>query len=272
MSDTADTLNNSITAANLRGIGVLLNDDEYEAGMHRTYVRMDHPNVNTTMALTSWKGSRASELADYLPYFCPSGWRRFAVKVPSDIPRNFWENSSNMYHGLKPEDVPSIVRDGFRPSECQHQGKAVYMTPSIRYAAHPRYARIQVHKGLYYQIILQCRVLNEKLTKFKDAVLSGGVRYDEALASGYATGKTDAPTGATMKVPEKAIIDDNHSNDIMEFLWFASSTTVTAKHGLVVTGVMVRCLGKNPIDGPENAWWQHYEERDLLVKNYMKRC
>jgi hypothetical protein len=260
MADTAKTLNDSITEVVLRDIRVVLRIDEYNASHHRTYVRMVHPNVNKTMALTSWKGPNSYNYYD-LNYFCPCGWRRFALKVPSDLPDDFWKNSSNMYHGLQPEFVQAIVRDGFKPNECQHDGKAVYLTPSIRYAAHPRFARIQVYKGLYYQVILQCRVLNSKLTAFKDAVKKGGVP---------GKGTEEIPgTGETMKVRKKMTIDDNHHNDLMECLWF-SDTFVKARHGLVVAGVMIRCLGTNPIDLEENRWWQEFRPRSDLMKYHVK--
>jgi len=263
MTDTANTLNHSITEAALRGIAVGLSDGEYNASHHRTYVRMDHPKVNDTNHTTSWNGPLCK--TDYLAYFCPGGWRRFAVKVPTSLPAGFWENSSNMYHGLKPQNVKSIVGGGFVPSECQHDGKAVYLTPSIRYAAHPRYARVQLYKGLYYQVVLQCRVLNSQLTAWKDAVLKGGVSHEDACESG------DAPSGETLGVKESMTIDDNQDNKLMEFLWFANKT-VTAKDGLVVTGVMVRCLSTNPIDLEENRWWQEWQGKDTLMTGYVNRC
>jgi hypothetical protein len=270
MTDTANTLNDSITAAVLREIGVSLRDDEYDARMHRAYVCMDHPEVNTTTARTSWTGKLNKD--DYLPYYCPSGWRRFAVKVCPDLRPDgatmdfFWKNSSNMYHGLKPEIVQNITRGGFIPSLCQHGAKAVYLTPSIRYAAHPRYARVQLHKGLYYQVILQCRVLNNKLTKFKDAVFSPSVTKNE-----WDTTETMGVAQKEAIDGKKEVIDNNHDNDLMEFLW-KSDAVVKAKDGLVVTGVLVRCLGQNPIDSAYNTWWLHWQGRDMLVNNYMKQC
>lgn len=71
-----------------------------------------------------------------------------------------------MYHGLDPEVAMDIIRGGFIPRECQHGAKAVYLTPSIRYAAHPRYARVCQVGSLFYQVVLQVRVVNAHLTQW----------------------------------------------------------------------------------------------------------
>merc|ERR1712217_589745 len=99
---------------------------------------------------------------------------------------------------------------------------------SVRYAAHPRYSRIQVWRGRYYQVMLQVRVLNAKLTAFKEAVKRGGISYDESVESG------ERPTSETMGVGESHRIDCNQPNALMEFLFMAESK-VTAAAGIVVT-------------------------------------
>lgn len=247
MADTANTRNSSITKADVKSIGVGLDDDEFAPEHDRAYVRMDDPQANTTIWKTAWKGCLKEH--DFIPYFCPAGWRRFSIinkKTNPHLNDHFWQNSSTMYHGTGPNCIPDILRNGFVPAKCQHAGKAVYLTPSIRYAAHPRYARVVKRNGLYFQVILQCRVLNSKLTHWKQAVAAGG---GHQVIEG-----TPLPTGETMGCTDDENIDNNRGNDSMEFLW-NSDSRVTAADGLLVHGIMVRCLSIDPIGAPENSWW-----------------
>lgn len=156
-----------------------------------------------------------------------------------------------MYHGTDPACIGSIIRDGFKPKQCQHSGKAVYLTPSARYAAHPRYARLYKIQGRYYQVILQVRVLNKALKHWRDTEIQGPehLRY---------SGKKIIGSGDTMCVQEKEVIDENHPNDNMEFLFCSEKSYVGPQDGLVVTGVLMRCLEEDPVGRSENSWWMHW--------------
>ena len=65
----------------------------------------------------------------------------------------------------------------FRVNASQHGANTVYMTPSVRYAAHPLYSRIYKTDGHYFHIVP--RAVNKPLTNFKgknDAALSTNPR------------------------------------------------------------------------------------------------
>ena len=50
----------------------------------------------------------------------------------------------------------------FRVNASQHGANTVYMTPSVRYAAHPLYSRIYKTDGRYFHIVP--RAVNKSLT------------------------------------------------------------------------------------------------------------
>lgn len=106
------------------------------------YVAPDHPNKNQDAWHTWFDPYKPNPGA--LVYFCPVGWRRFALS--SQPSSGFFNKSSILYHGTAAETVPKILNDGLKPNKCLpiHGRKAVgvYLTPSIRYAAHPRYSRV----------------------------------------------------------------------------------------------------------------------------------
>jgi len=179
-----------------------------------------------------------------------------------------------MYHGCKPDVVHLIFREGFRPTACQHIAKAVYLTPSIRYAAHPRYSRLQKLDGTYFQVVLQCRVLNKHLTHYKVAIEKGGISHEQWLkAISKATSVEDvresgvAPSGETLGVDDRTRIDESWDNSLMEFLYMTDEV-VRAQDGIVVTGVMVRRLPEDPVGAGENAWWLHWNGSSILRDDY----
>ena len=199
---------------------------EFEPEYDRFYLRFSESKELSHEHDTFWSGELAGR--DY-PYFCPGGWRRFSLKIQASFDNDeFWKDSTIMYHGTDPKFVAPIVEHGFRPQECQHGMTCVYLSPSIIYAAHPRYARVIEHRDYYFQIVLEVRV--------KTSLISGFV-------------------GETMAVGEKFVIDPNFKdNSSMEFL-FKALRHVNAEDGLVTTGVMMRCVDIDPQKLPESEWW-----------------
>jgi len=278
--DTQATLNDDIEFEDLNKLGVKLTTDQYDRSQNRTYVRMEHPEANRTMHRTAWRGC-LSQTAE-IPYHCPSGWCRYASKVR--MTANFWASSSNMYHGTDPRYIQPIIEKGFRPTKCQHARPAVYLTPSIRYAAHPRYARILQIGRLYYQVVLQVRVLNHVVKSWKEAAVAGASQNLVWTSLDPIQGSTSIGSGSeTMSVGESEKIDDNFpDNQNMEFLYETDEPYVTPKLGLVVTGVLIRCLAQDPIGMPENSWWLYWARdpdvndsdsspEDWLRSNFLKR-
>jgi len=116
-----------------------------------------------------------------MPYFCPSGWRRYgfypdvADTSEMDEIMNHWHVA---YHGTSKLNIDSIVENGLvppgalvngKPLEVQHgdagdDGKGtIYLTPSIEYASHWLYAtpfikRDTEGKSTYLYFVLQVRV------------------------------------------------------------------------------------------------------------------
>jgi len=132
------------------------------------------------------------------------------------------------------------VHDGFIPSLRQDGAKAVHLTPSIKYAAHPRCSSVAVVNGKYIQVILECRVWNSSLT---------------------------ALNGETMQVGDKYRIDENYAdNSGMEFLFKSDKARVTTSDGIVVTGIMMRTLSFDPLSRVDNAWWTCWKDADYLRK------
>lgn len=109
-------------------------------------------------------------------YFCPSGWRRFRIKV-ADNEHEFdkrWGNWHIAYHGTNSEYATDILTSGLRVSTpgCFYRNEMprVYLSPSIEYCAHPRYAQPWMKIGRdgttrWYQLVLQCRVNPKSISK-----------------------------------------------------------------------------------------------------------
>mmetsp|Transcript_49234 Transcript_49234/g.81831 ORF Transcript_49234/g.81831 Transcript_49234/m.81831 type:complete len:279 (+) Transcript_49234:92-928(+) len=271
--DAQKTLNDHIEFEGLKKIGVELTREEYDKGHDRSYVLVSHPEANQSMHRTAWSGSLSEK--SLIPYYCPAGWRRYAMNVRTSA--YFWNNSSNMYHGLNPRNVKDIIKNGFKPSKCQHARPAVYLTPSIRYAAHPRYATILKMGRLYYQVVLQVRVLNQAVKHWKEAKPGESVNVVLPGVKSAEEGDTSVATwGETMCVGEREKIDSNFDdNQNMEFLYETDEPYVTPTHGLVVTGIMIRCLPCDPIGQPENGWWLYWakelKDSDLSAEDWLRK-
>lgn len=106
------------------------------------------------------------------PYYCPYGWRRYGLYVgltKSEFSEKY-QDWPVCYHGTSHSAALEIIFRGFRSfnnASCwiSEGDKAVFVTPSIVYAGHPRYAKIKKHQGLYIQIVLQLRIRADKITK-----------------------------------------------------------------------------------------------------------
>ncbi|CAF1352544.1 unnamed protein product [Rotaria sordida] len=89
------------------------------------------------------------------PYYSPVGWTRFAIKV-THTQEEFDQRYGDYhvaYHGTKSAVAPDILNNGLRGSEgCYREGLNIYLSPSIEYSAHPRYAKPWQHEktGKYY--------------------------------------------------------------------------------------------------------------------------
>lgn len=108
-------------------------------------------------------------------------------------------------------------------------GKSIYLTPSIIFAAHPRYSTPWKNPETrqYYQMVLQCRV-NPKLLEKGDI----------------------APQSLLEEYTE---IDPNFDNDVIE--WVIRAEEQVAREDLVCYGIMIRVTPCHPEELPCSHWW-----------------
>lgn len=215
-----------------------LEASERDEARDRFFVTCTEEGANESRWKTAWRRD-AFPLTKNLPYYCPYYWRRFSLK--RNLKDEFWQKFSIMYHGTVPKYAGLISRNGFKPTLCQHDRMAVYLTPSIWYASHPRYSKVITYDGDFYQVVLECRVWTHKAQE-------SGAWCPQTLKAGDME------------------IDPNISNDRMEFRWW-SNEYVTQRMGLVVTAVMVRILRNDPMEVPSNAWWKNWSGEAALRKH-----
>lgn len=188
------------------------------------------------------------------PYYCPSGWKRYGVKV-SKTPEEFdakWGNWYLAYHGTAGEHASSILTSGLRVSTqgCFYEkGVArVYVSPSIEYSAHPRYARPwkQISKNgqtLWYQMVFQCRV--------NPAAVADRVGPETLLHQSH------KPT---------VVIDPNFTNDELEWVILAKNGVQYIKDDIICYGLLVRTCAVNPGTLSTSHWWDYCTDASSYKK------
>jgi len=155
-----------------------------------------------------------------------TGWVKFKVNgIDSDDPRLQW---SRGFHGPDPKPVMPILNDGLSsPADrgCQPahgqagtdsstQGRTIYTSPCIGYAAHPTYTPlIKTSKGKYAQIVLEVRVDQERVFNKLQTTL-GKLYWKDGI-----------PFDAQFSL-----------DDVMEWL-------VADRDAVLITGVMFREMG-----------------------------
>ena len=184
------------------------------------------------------------------PYYCPNGWRRFSLDVgltgeQFDQKYKDWPVA---FHGTSNRAAKDIIMNGFQA--CNNQAcfidaseKAVFLTPSIKYAGHPRYAKVQVFNRFYVQIVLQVRVKNTGIMK-KPGTVENTFSENDCLDSNF---------------------KDNNELEWV-FLW-KKDRKICAADGIIVYGVMARITETNPRHLPDNQWWEESRVR-LKWDNY----
>lgn len=171
------------------------------------------------------------------PYYCPVGWRRYGLDVgmtDEQFEKEYgqWPIA---YHGTAGSLAMVILLNGLRASGhgCflkPNQG-AVYLSPSIEYSGHPRYAKVLKVKSKYVQMILQVRVQRKKIEKH-EGTLFGAMPHDRERA------------------------DPNFSNNELEWIvrW-NSGENIGVLDGILVYGLMFRVTDEDPGLLPQNQWW-----------------
>lgn len=247
------------TRADLAKIGVKMSHDKYQPSSDRFFVRPSTDKENTSRWTTSWIGPHRGTEEQPYPYYCPHGWRRFSFKVEQTrYGFDTFEDTFVMYHGCRPENVQKIQANGFKVSRCQHRDKdgelidGVYTTPTLRYAEHPRYARVVIHEGRYFQTVVELRVR-------KSFARTGHV-YNETLSVGNQftideNYKNNERLELLIPCPSRKRVTDPKENVFM-----------TPEDGLVPTGVFVRCLPQHPLYLPESKWFSCWPLKSQQAK------
>ncbi|CAF1485876.1 unnamed protein product [Adineta steineri] len=200
-------------------------------------------NYGNNLGETHWSGplDRGGK-----PYFCPKGWRRFGIKV-ADTQEEFdrrWGKWHIAYHGTAHRNASAILLTGLKVTRgCYVDVPVVYMSPSINYSAHYRYAKPWKNPqepGKYYQMIFQCRVNPQVVT-------------------------SDMIKPQTLRCPQEVRIDEHFTNNEVEWLICPTPNQQYISDNIICYGIMIRKCDTDPIRLPESEWWHHtpYERHYL---------
>ncbi|CAF1383711.1 unnamed protein product [Adineta ricciae] len=177
------------------------------------------------------------------PYFCPSGWKRFGVKVAEDGNEfeTKWGNWYMAYHGTQGVNASKILTSGLKVSRegCFFDDGVprVYVSPSVEYCGHPRYARPwkRTNKGgqpLWYQLVFQCRVNPSSIKKIGPETLI----HDQYKAT--------------------VTIDPNFSNTELEWIIIGEDAEEYIKNNIICYGLMMRVSDVDPSTLSSSKWWK----------------
>jgi len=145
----------------------------------------------------------------------------------------------------------SILSTGLRSATgCfTHESPVVYVSPSIRYAAHPRYAKIvKAGDGQWMQVILQVRV--------DPSLISIPARGKESVTIGKKSKFNDSNMPASydavewlIKPPSGHIRQDQAGQKFKRGV-----SNIRMRDGIVVYGILMRKWreGELPLD---SDWW-----------------
>ena len=183
------------------------------------------------------------------PYLCPIGWRRYCLDLGM-TPGEFEKKVGDwpiVYHGTDPSNVSLILRQGMKPSNkgcfLREGERAVYLTPSIEYAGHPRYAKImELGNGRYMQLCLQIRLHTSIVTEIRPGTLPGAFGHCEAM--------------------------DPNFKDNKELEWlihWKPEGNISRNDGLIVCGIMLRITNCHPYKLPQNKWWKHTLDKGYTI-------
>jgi hypothetical protein len=182
------------------------------------------------------------------------GWKRFGIKVAEDA-NEFdarWGSWHMAYHGTRGENASKILTSGLRVSTngCFYNDGVprVYVSPSIEYCAHPRYAFPwkQTKKNgetCWYQLVFQCRVNPASISQIGSETLIPNEHKN------------------TVK------IDPNFDNGELEWVILSKEGEQFIKKDIICYGLMMRMSTVDPDTLPGSTWWQH----SLYGDSYKKK-
>ncbi|CAF3297878.1 unnamed protein product [Rotaria sp. Silwood2] len=174
------------------------------------------------------------------PYYCPVGWQRWSFYVTDNFDKKF-KGWCIGYHGTKFAHGLSILLSGLKPAEIDQHGAGIYATPSVNYAAHPRYSEVKLiesstrkkffKSGKYVQFVLECRVHPSNIVKEdKETLNAVNTTIDPNINNAYIEW-----------------VINSHGKSIVDFNDPDSS--------IICTGILTRVTDEHPGLLPESEWW-----------------
>ncbi|CAM4834395.1 unnamed protein product [Rotaria magnacalcarata] len=169
----------------------------------------------------------------------PLSWTRFGIKVAeneNEFERK-WGHWYVAYHGTKSNFADLILSSGLKTGPgCWAAGETVvYVSPSIEYCAHPRYAEPwnnPNNNGKYHQLVFQCRV-NPKCLN------------------------SDNTRPETLLRDKNVQIDKNFSNKELEWVIRPPSQDIQyITDDIICYGLMLRTTDGHPEQLPSSHWWK----------------
>lgn len=174
------------------------------------------------------------------PYFCPVGWQRWSFYVTDNFIQKF-NGWCIGYHGTKFAYGLSILLGGLKPAKDIAHGEGIYTTPSVIYAAHPRYSEVKqidssvkqkfFKNGKYVQFVLECRVHPNNIKHVRP----------ETLCVGHTT------VDPNINNAEIEWVIEHHGKTIVDFNDPDAS--------IVCTGILTRVTDEHPGLLPDSGWW-----------------
>lgn len=209
---------------------------------HRSEIKLN-PQFNHiyTPGHTHWLGAIMDGLdRGDEPYYCPVGWQRWSLYITGNFYKKF-KGWCICYHGTKFSYGLSILLSGLKPAEVDEHGTGIYATPSINYAAHPRYSEVKqmestnnskfFKSGSYVQFVLECRVHPSNIK----------LKARETLSAKNTT------------------IDPNINNNVIEWIIENHNKTIVdfndPNSSIICTGLLTRVTDKHPGLLPQSEWW-----------------
>jgi hypothetical protein len=130
---------------------------------------------------------------------------------------------------------------GLQPAHAHEHGAGIYATPSVNYAAHPRYSEVKLieskesktffKSGKYIQFVLECRVRPSNIKTIAKETLAAN----------------------------STIIDSNIDNSIIEWVINNYQKKIVdfsdPDSSIICTGLLARVTNEHPGLLPESQWW-----------------
>ena len=155
------------------------------------------------------------------------------------------------YHGTAGENASKILTSGLKVSTqgCFYKEGVprVYVSPSIEYSGHPRYAwpwkrTTKNGQDRWYQLVFQCRVNPASV----DTVGPETLVQDQ--------------------YKQTVTVDKNFDNNELEWIILGKDDQQFITDDIVCYGLMMRISNVDPRNLTPAAWWKYSLHSDIYIK------